>query len=71
MLGDGAPLRRAAALAGLAPGADGNAAERLALGDVIRDGDPLAFARPMVREAVTRSCRPRGGDSRTGVPQGF
>ena len=52
VLGDGAPLRRAAALAGLAPGAGGTAAERLTLADVIRDGGPLAFAHPIVREAV-------------------
>ena len=52
VLGDGAPLRRAASLAELGPAAASGAAERLAVTHVIRDRDGLSFAQTIVREAV-------------------
>lgn len=52
VLGDGAPLRRAAELAGLAPGVAGDAADALAAADILRPGEPLSFVHPIVRSAI-------------------
>jgi len=52
VLGEGAPLRQAAALAGLDPDAAPAAADRLAAADVFRPGAAPAFSHPIVREAV-------------------
>jgi DNA-binding CsgD family transcriptional regulator len=49
---DDAPLRLAAALAGLAPAGALDAADELERADVLRAGDPLGFTHPLVRAAV-------------------
>ncbi|MFG1687875.1 AAA family ATPase [Nonomuraea sp. NPDC049269] len=52
VLGDGTPLRRAAAHAGLELPAAELAADALAGAHLLRPGDPLAFAHPLVAAAV-------------------
>jgi hypothetical protein len=52
VLGDGAELRHAAALAGLAAGQLGPAAAALVRLDLLRREDPLEFFHPVVRRAV-------------------
>jgi DNA-binding CsgD family transcriptional regulator len=47
-----APLRRAAALAGLDRAAAREAADALSSADILAPGEPLAFAHPLGREAV-------------------
>ena len=52
VLGDGASLERAAALAGVDADAAAGAADALAGAAVLERGVPLAFVHPLVREAV-------------------
>jgi DNA-binding CsgD family transcriptional regulator len=52
VLGDDAGLRHAASLAGLEVAAAAEAADALAASDILRPGEPLAFAQPLVREAI-------------------
>jgi DNA-binding CsgD family transcriptional regulator len=52
VLGDGTPLRRAAALAGLAVPAAERAADLLAGAQLLRPGSPLAFTHPLTGAAV-------------------
>jgi len=58
VLGDGAPLRRAAALAGVEPGVAGEAADALAAAEILRPGEPLAFVHPIVRSAIYAELPP-------------
>ncbi len=52
VLGDGAPLRRAARLARLEPGIAAEAADALAAAEILRPGEPLTFVHPIVRSAI-------------------
>jgi DNA-binding CsgD family transcriptional regulator len=52
VLGPDAPLRHAAALAGLSLPAAADAADLLASADVLRTGEPLAFVHPLTRSVV-------------------
>jgi DNA-binding CsgD family transcriptional regulator len=52
VLGDGAPLRRASALAGLSSDRAGELAGALAQADILATTRPLAFAHPILRSAV-------------------
>jgi DNA-binding CsgD family transcriptional regulator len=52
VLGSGAPLRQAAALAELDSEAAANAADQLAGADLIRLGEPLEFVHPIIRTAL-------------------
>jgi DNA-binding NarL/FixJ family response regulator len=52
VLGDGTPLRRAAALASVEPGLAGEAADALAAAEILRAGEPLGFVHPIVRSAI-------------------
>ena len=52
VLGDGAPLRRAAELAKIEPGVAREAADALAAAEILRPGEPLAFVHPIVRAAI-------------------
>jgi DNA-binding CsgD family transcriptional regulator len=52
VLGDGTELRRAARLAGLDAELASRTADRLADADLLRVGERLSFAHPIVREAV-------------------
>jgi DNA-binding CsgD family transcriptional regulator len=52
ILGDGADLRHAAALAGLDVAAAGRAATALVRSDLLREENPLEFIHPVVRTAV-------------------
>ena len=58
ILGEGAPLRHAAELAGLEPEAAVAAGERLAARAILAPVAPPRFAHPMVREAVYGSIAP-------------
>ena len=59
VLGDGAPLRRAAALAGLSLVEAGDAADALAAATILTSGVELGFVHPIVRAAV-ESALPAG-----------
>lgn len=52
VLGEGAPLRQAASLAGLDDGSAETAADTLAAAHILQPGDPLVFAHPLIRTAV-------------------
>ncbi|SEG63455.1 regulatory protein, luxR family [Nonomuraea solani] len=52
VLGDGTPLRRAAAHAGLEPAPAERAADVLATAHLLRPGDPLAFVHPLIASAI-------------------
>src|SRR4051794_7564522 len=52
VLGQDAPLRHAAALAGLSLSEAAGAADVLAAADVLRPGEPLAFVHPLTRAVV-------------------
>jgi DNA-binding CsgD family transcriptional regulator len=52
VLGDGAPLRQAAALAGISVGDAGGAADALIAAGVLRSAHPLAFVHPLMGAAV-------------------
>jgi DNA-binding CsgD family transcriptional regulator len=52
VLGAGAPLRRAAALAKLDLAVAGEAADALAATEILSPGEPLAFVHPIVRAAI-------------------
>lgn len=52
VLGDGAPLRHAAALAQLDPDEAISAADELMAADVLRGVDPIMFAHPLVRASL-------------------
>jgi DNA-binding CsgD family transcriptional regulator len=52
VLGDGAPVQRAARLAGLPTEAAGRAAARLVEADILAPGPALSFAHPILRSAV-------------------
>jgi predicted ATPase len=52
VLGDGTPLERAAALAGIDPDEAAAAADALAAAGVLERGARLAFAHPLLRQAV-------------------
>jgi DNA-binding CsgD family transcriptional regulator len=52
VLGDGAPMRRACALAGLAEDRGGELASSLAQAGILAPARPLAFAHPILRSAV-------------------
>ncbi|WP_180357553.1 BTAD domain-containing putative transcriptional regulator [Streptomyces sp. NP160] len=54
VLGDDRPLAAAAALAGLELREAALAADALAAAEILREGHPLAFVHPLVREAVYR-----------------
>ncbi|MFD2093069.1 BTAD domain-containing putative transcriptional regulator [Blastococcus deserti] len=54
VLGDGAPLPVVAALAELSEPGTAAALARLARAEIVKDEQPLAFAHPLVREAVYR-----------------
>ncbi len=54
VLGDGADLRRVAALAGIDEERTGTAAAVLSRAEILRPETPLAFVHPLVREAVYR-----------------
>jgi DNA-binding CsgD family transcriptional regulator len=58
VLGDGTELRRAARLAGLDPEQASRTADRLAEADLLRAGERLSFAHPIVREAVYAELGP-------------
>ncbi|HEX3262009.1 MAG TPA: AAA family ATPase [Pseudonocardia sp.] len=58
VLGDGAPLRHAAALAGLDHGAAARAADVLTSAGILAPGRPLEFVHPTVRRAVHDSLPP-------------
>ncbi|HEY5428149.1 MAG TPA: AAA family ATPase [Solirubrobacteraceae bacterium] len=58
VLGDGAPLHRVAALAGLAPERASPAADRLAAADLMVASRPLAFVHPLVRSAIEGDLAP-------------
>jgi DNA-binding CsgD family transcriptional regulator len=55
VLGGGAELRHAAALAGLELDLAADAADKLRAGDVLARGSRLSFAHPLVRDIVERS----------------
>jgi predicted ATPase len=59
ILGDGVPLRRAAALGEIEPEQGGTAADTLVRADVLARGEPLRFRHPLVRDAVLESIEPR------------
>ncbi len=52
VLGDGAPLRHAAALAGLDAEGGEEAADALASAHILRPGEPLSFTHPLIAAAV-------------------
>lgn len=52
ILGDGAPLTQAAALAGLTPAQARAAADELAAADVLKPAEQLGFVHPIVSQAV-------------------
>jgi len=52
VLGDGAPPRRVAALAGVDPGTAARTADALAAADVLRPGESPGFAHPILAAAV-------------------
>ena len=58
VLGDGAPLRRACALAGLPEEAGDELAATLARADILAAARPLAFAHPILRAAVYADIGP-------------
>jgi DNA-binding CsgD family transcriptional regulator/Flp pilus assembly protein TadD len=58
VLGADAELRHAAALAGLDPQDAAEAADALALADILERGRPLEFVHPVVREAVYADLAP-------------
>lgn len=58
VLGDRAPLGRAAALAGLDPPAGRVAAERLVAARLLATADPASFVHPMIRSAVYNELPP-------------
>ena len=58
VLGGRARHRHAAALAGLAPDAATDAADRLAGAEILRDGRPLDFVHPIVLAAVREALAP-------------
>ena len=61
VLGDGATLRHAAALAGLAATETAEAADALAQMHLLCPGEPLSFVHPLIRRAVERSISPLVG----------
>jgi len=61
VLGDGATLRHAAALTGLAPTETAEAADALAQMHLLCPGEPLSFVHPLIRRAVERSISPLVG----------
>jgi DNA-binding CsgD family transcriptional regulator len=58
VLGDGAPMRRAADLARLETGVAREAADALAGSEILRPGEPLAFVHPIVRAAIYTELPP-------------
>jgi DNA-binding CsgD family transcriptional regulator len=58
VLGDDAPLRRAAPLAGLSLDAASRAADALAAVEILLAREPLRFAHPLVRAAIERDMPP-------------
>lgn len=58
VLGDGAPLRRIAALAGVDEDRSAAAIDRLHRYDVVRAGTQPAFRHPLVRDALARTLGP-------------
>ena len=58
VLGDGVPLSRAAALAGLDREKAGDLADELSNHDILRPGLPLAFRHPLVRAAIYSDIDP-------------
>jgi DNA-binding CsgD family transcriptional regulator len=52
VLGDGAPLRRAAQLARMEPGVAREAADALSAAEILRPGEPLVFVHPIVQSAI-------------------
>ncbi|HET6547787.1 MAG TPA: AAA family ATPase, partial [Solirubrobacter sp.] len=52
VLGDGARLRHAQALAGLEPATAAAVADALVAADILEPGDPLAFRHPLIASAV-------------------
>jgi DNA-binding CsgD family transcriptional regulator/tetratricopeptide (TPR) repeat protein len=58
VLGDGADLRRVAALAGVGEERTGGAAAVLSRAEILRPETPLAFVHPLVRDAVYRDIPP-------------
>lgn len=58
VLGDGAPLRRAAELARIETGVAREAADALGAAEILRPGEPLAFVHPIVRAAIYAELPP-------------
>lgn len=58
MLGDGSPLRRAAALAGIDTVAAGEAADALVAAGILRSAEPIEFLHPLVGSAVSAGMAP-------------
>lgn len=58
VLGDGSPLHRACALAGLPEGRAGELAATLGRADILTAARPLAFAHPILRSAVYADIDP-------------
>lgn len=52
VLGDGAALGKAATLAGIEPAPAGAAADSLTSAGILREGHPLGFVHPLVREVI-------------------
>jgi DNA-binding CsgD family transcriptional regulator len=52
VLGDGARLRHAQALAGLEPASAAAVADALVAADILEPGDPLAFRHPLIASAI-------------------
>ena len=58
VLGDGAELSHASALAGLEPGDASNAADMLTRAQILRARRPLEFVHPVIREAIHADLLP-------------
>ncbi|HEX6026850.1 MAG TPA: helix-turn-helix transcriptional regulator, partial [Solirubrobacter sp.] len=58
VLGDGARLRHAQALAGLEPATAAAVADALVAADILEPGDPLAFRHPLIASAVEHHLGP-------------
>jgi DNA-binding CsgD family transcriptional regulator/tetratricopeptide (TPR) repeat protein len=58
VLGDGADIRSIAGLAGLEPGAAGEATGALARAEILRPEPPIGFVHPLVRDAVYAELPP-------------
>ncbi len=69
ILGDGATLRHAAALAEIDPEAAVDALDALAAAELLAPGEPLRFVHPLVRGAVYADFRPAAAPASTPGPR--